>query len=256
MGRQQYYPRPVMRGAGRRGRRPGRRVTFLRSVASAAKKTRLGYSGARPHIGYKAGGSLQRRDCLMGRHPEKKFLDLGHNGTPSVTGITSIMSIIAQGADESERIGRKTIITDILYKGHFAWGSTTGTAPLTANRVRMLVVQDTQPNKAVFAITDVMETADINSYRNLAQAKRFNILFDRVYTRSGSAGHGDGTANDFGTYWFPFNVNIKCCIDMEYSGADGAIDKQTINSVHLLFFSETASPAVTVVGNSRIRFVE
>lgn len=252
------------------GPRPWHGVRSSARVASSRrnvlrhqlKVARLGYSGKRPlgrraHIGYDArGGTKSRRACLMGRHPEKKFIDGAIDATPSTTGTFSLLSTIPQGADESERVGRKTIITDILLRGHILWGSTTGAAPLTENRFRLMVVQDKQPNKAIFAVTDLLETADINSYRNLAQAKRFEVLFDRTYTRSAVAGHGDGTTNDFGTVMFPFNINLKPCIDMEYSGADGAIDKQTVNSVHALMFEETGSPGTLIHGATRLRFVE
>ncbi len=205
---------------------------------------------------FKNGGRRSRRSCLMGTHPEKKFKDTTFATAPSTAGaISSPLSTIAQGVEEFERVGRKAIITDILVKGHLACAAVAGGTG-GSNRIRIDLVQDMQPNKAVFAVTDYLETADINSYKNLAQAKRFKTLYSHVWTINAKAGGGDGTTNWISGTFIPVNINVKCCIDMEYSLATGAIGAQTINSLHLVLWEEATTPATSSVLNSRIRFVE
>ena len=208
---------------------------------------------------FKRGGK-SRRACLMGTHPEKKFVDLALTPAPAVTGTVSLLSLIAQDVTESARVGRKAIITDILIKGHvqIAAGASSSAGN---NRVRFDIVQDTQTNGATFTVADYVNTAgtaDINSYRDLSHAHRFKTLATKTMTVNAAAGGGDGTTNWTSQTWRPFQMRVKCCIPIEYdaSAATGAIGTQQVNSIHLVSFEEAASPATTTVLNSRIRFVE
>lgn len=238
----------------------GNQRRFYPKVARGAPRKSISKNNSRRAYGRRAGG--RRRECLLGTHPEKKWKDTAISISPGAGGLVTTLAVVPQGATESDRTGRKAIITDVLVKGHIAFGATLGTtSTLTANRVRIMIVQDTQPNKALFASTVIHgSSADINSYMNLVQAKRFKILFNKVYTNNGSAGHGNGdTAQDYGGSFVPFNINIKCCIDMEFDeavGTDGTVDEQTINSISFLTYEETSSPPTTVHGIQRIRFVE
>ncbi len=253
------------------GRYPG-----SNSRRSSQKKRRLGYSGRGPrpasfknrfvgrraglHIGYNASGSKSRRACLMGRHPEKKFLDTALDETPNAsTGSFQELVAIGQGATDSDRVGRKAIITDVLVKGHLQFAQTDGAAPLTENRMRVMIVQDTQPNGVLWTSAQLFASTDINSYKKLINAKRFKVHYDHTFTRGSSSGHGDGTANDTGPTFIPFNINIKCCIDMEYDeavGTSGTIDEQTLNSLQLWCIEEAGTPNTLIHGQCRVRFVE
>lgn len=208
----------------------------------------------------KGGGAKSRRACLMGTHPEKKFVDLALTPAPAVTGTQTLLSLIAQDVSESSRVGRKAIITDILIKGHVQVAA--GTSSSTGNnRVRFDIVQDTQSNGVAFTIADYVNTAgtvDINSFRDLSSAARFKTLKSFTMTVNASAGGGDGTTNFLSQSWRKFQMNVKCCIPIEYdaSASTGAIGTQQVNSIWLVSFEEQATPATTCVLNSRIRFVE
>ena len=196
----------------------------------------------------------------MGTHPEKKFSDASVTISPDATGQSTTACVIPQGAGDSDRVGRKCIVTDFLLKGHIAWGPTTGASPLTGNRVRFILVQDTQPNLLLPTAAQVFgSSADINSYMKLVNAKRFKFLFDRTYTRNGKAGHGDGTTNDFGGYFLPISFNLKPCIDFEFDedvDTAGTVASQTINSLTFISFEEASSPATTIHFIQRVRFVD
>lgn len=208
---------------------------------------------------YRRGGRFKaksRRSCLMGTHPEKKFLDLTVATAPAVAGtVSGELATIVQGAGESNRVGRKAIITDILFKGHISTAAVAGGTG-GSNRIRIDIVQDTQPNKAAFTVGDYNASTDINFFRELTQAKRFKTLWTRVYTINAKAGGGDGTTNWIAGNLVPVRGHIKCCIDMEYDAVGGAIGTQTINSLFLVVWEESATPATATNIGFRLRFVE
>ncbi len=246
----------------RGGRRPYRRGVQARvnSQRSRAKKARLGYSGAFKsgrRAGRRVSAASYRRQCLLGTHPEKKFVDSAIAYAPGAGGAVGIGVDIDQGATESNRVGRKATVTDILFKGHIAFGATTGAAPDGVNRVRVLLVQDTQPNGALpTAINIFGAAADINSYRDLPNASRFKILYNKLFTRGPPCAVGDGTTNWNLASYVPVRANIKCCIPFEFSGTGSGIADQTTNSVVWVLFEEASAPATTTQITQRIRFVE
>ncbi len=208
------------------------------------------YRGGR----FKKGGGKSRRACLMGTHPEKKFIDQSINFNPNLTGFLTYLFTCPQGASESQRVGRKAILTDILVKGHLKVDSTS--TKLGSNRIRLDLVQDTQPNQAAFAAGDYLSTTDINGYKNLVFAKRFKTLWTKTWTINASAG-GGGDANSFTAESLrPFRIVVKPCIDFEYSASSGAINTCTVNSLHLVGYEETVNPATTIQAEARFRFVE
>ncbi len=208
------------------------------------------YRGGR----FKRGGGKSRRACLMGTHPEKKFLDQVISFQPNLTGFQTYLFTCAQGASESQRVGRKAILTDILIKGHLKVDSTSN--KLGSNRIRLDVVQDTQPNQAVFAVGDYLQQTDINGYKNLVFAKRFKTLWTKTWTINASSGGGDAAAQHTSESLRPFNISLKPCIDFEYSGNGGVIGDCTVNSLHLIAYEETVNPATSVQAQARFRFVE
>lgn len=195
-----------------------------------------------------------RLSCLKGMKPEKKFKDLDTTLSPTTSGATLYLPTLAVGTGQSQRIGRKVMITDILLKGTVRFAATSSSIA-AFNRVRVMVVQDMQPNGAVFAVTDVLDTADLLSYRNIPSAGRFKILYDHMFNSNPQCGGGDGTTNWYGDQWFPLRINIKCCIDMEYDADPGIIDDCVHNSVHLLALEERAAPASSMHFDTRVRYI-
>lgn len=218
-------------------------------------RVRVPRSVAYRRHGYKKNRS--RALCITGRKPEKKFINVTIALNPPSTGVLLYLPTLAVGTGMNNRIGRKAVVTNILCKGHISTApqSSGGVPPATSNQMRLDVVQDMQPNKAAFAVTDYLATADINSYRNLANAGRFKTLFSRVYTWNAKATGGNGTVNWVGDSLVPFNVNVKCCIDMEYDADAGTIGTCVLNSIYMLWIEERATPGTNVNGLCRLRFM-
>ncbi len=272
------YPHIMPRGRPRwGGSRPWQGMpinsAYGRYVRHAGKVSRTGGTGQSGHSYYGRGavGGGNRRTwrggrrrssrmnkralCLRGTFPEKKFVDGTILVTGSTGGSTAIGLSIPQGPSESQRVGRSCIITDYLFKGHIQWGATTD--PAGSNRVRILLVQDTQANQLTPTVADIWGAgADINSYRLLVNATRYKFLFDKTWTRNAQSGGGD-VGNEYAADGLTdVRVALKICVPMEFSGSSGNPDTQTTNSITFFAFREVNSPSTLVHLNIRARFVE
>lgn len=232
---------------------------YGRSNVHSYGKTRRRSGRANRHR-WKRGGRFKnsaRAKCLLGMNQEKKFIDLAQSDLPIVTGNRTLLSVIPQGDGESERIGRKAVITDILIKGHIHLA--TAATNVTANRVRIAVVQDRSTNGVGFSPSTLFATAgtsDIDSYRDLSFLGRYNVLFDKVYTMNTPLA-GDGTTAAHGEVMRDVHINIKCCIPIEYdsTATTGAIGTQQVNSVHLVTWEEASAPGTAFHHVSRVRYL-
>lgn len=181
---------------------------------------------------------------------ELKFLDTARTTNPLVvTGtVDTNLVVIPTGAGESDRIGRQVTVKSI-YMRH-----TIVLAP-TANgvdKVRCIVVNDTQANGAVFAVTDVLASASMESHYNLANQQRFRILADMNFTLNSQAYNGSTETplyRDIKRY-------IKCNIPIEYNNVaatTGAIGTQRSNSIAILWINAATNQS-DVTGITRVRY--
>lgn len=248
-----------------------RRVSEARGRYSAARRFPSGSfasqreapipraASAQAAYGFQRGSASDRAACLRGRKPEVKYLDATvASFTVGTTGTLKLLSAVAQGITASTRTGRKCTLTSIQLRGKINQKASLG--KLQMNWTVMYLVHDTQPNKAAPAVTDILAAADVNQHRNLDQARRFNILATNrftMYTRGAAIG-GDGTTFENAMQIRPFEMNVKCCIPLDFDESvdtDGTIASQTLNSVYLLSISETAN-FTEVDYVSRLRFVD
>ncbi len=217
-------------------------------------------SSTRNRHRWKRGGRFKSRrmKCITGGNPEKKFVDQSLDLSPVVGGTVTLMSLIPQGDGESQRIGRKATITNVMWKGHIALSSTVANNP--TNRVRVCLVWDRSTNGAAFDPIDVFGIAgssDINAYRDLSHFGRFTILYDKTFNFVSAPFAGNGTTNQIGSTFRQIQANVKCCVPIEFdaSATTGAIGTQQVNSLHLLTYEEAATPATALHLISRIRYV-
>lgn len=204
---------------------------------------------------YKRGGRFRKL------RPEKKFRD----ATVSITqsGSTesklTLMVTIPQGLTEITRLGREAILTSILFNFRTVPTVNSTDVDFMSLRRKVYLIQDTNPNGAIFGVTDFLVTDHIDSYRNLDNAKRFKVLFHRSDVFNPQA-DGDGTLSDSAQVCNYFRANVKCCISMEFddTNTNGAVDTQTTNSVYLLTLIDTLdnnSRGMFMSGRKRIRWI-
>ncbi len=120
---------------------------------------------------------------------EVKFKDITFDNTGIETGgAASNLLLIAQGDGESERNGRKILVTDV----HWRWQLSlpdNDPAQLAEDVVRLMLVIDKQCNGAGLSTTALLTEENYQAFTNLHNQDRFDILFDEtVPLKFGNAG--------------------------------------------------------------------
>ncbi len=202
---------------------------------------------------YRQGGSYGR----YGSGLELKFHDKDSDSTTIASGgeITTSLNLIAQNTTESTRIGRAILIKKIQLNILIDLAAAADQADIpNGDILRIMLFVDTQTNGANAAVTDILESATFNSYRNLANSHRFVVLMDQCWPMNRIVASTDGT----NTASSPlinknlikkfFSVNIP----VEFDSTAGAITEMRTNNVALLYI--TRNDLVNVQVHSRVRF--
>ncbi len=177
-----------------------------------------------------------------GRGGELKFHDVDlDDAVVAATGtVTATVNIIAQGTTESERIGRKCTLKSILWKYQVNIPEVDGAGdPAAGDATRIIMFMDKQANGATAAVTDVLESADFQSFRNLANSGRFQILLDKLVTLNyATAASLAGGTIDQSNVQRNGSFYKKCNIPIEFSGVTGAIGEIRSNNIGVLLISD------------------
>jgi len=183
------------------------------------------------------------RRTFIGRRSgpgELKFVDISVTDAVVATGGTiaeSNLVLIPQGADESERVGRKCTATAIYMKAELILPDTTIVVN-TQDVVRYILYVDHQTNGSAATVTDILHTAAWDSFRNLQNAKRFTFLVDKTLAIQSPSGCGTGQVGfQFGRAVRYLQLYKKLNLPLEYSGTAGTIDELTSNNIGLLTIS-------------------
>ncbi len=189
---------------------------------------------------------------------ELKFHDLDIDDADIAAGGTIAQvtcNEIAQGTTESTRIGRKLKIQSIGWRYHMTLG-TTGTATATSDIVRIMLYLDKQANGATATVTGILESADYQSFNNLANKSRFTILMDRTYAFSAPAGSGRGSTDtlSYGEHTIEDSYWKKCNIPIEYDNSftTGVIGTIRSNNIGVMTLSHSGN--VQFLSKMRLRF--
>ena len=230
------------------------------SKATAARKRKAAALSRQFKQNYKKRG-YTRQVGFYGRFngpgAELKFHDvLTGQFNCSAAGVVVNTSLveIPQGVTESTRIGRKCTVKKISIRGFYVRASQV-TPNSTEDRIRVIIFHDRQCNGTQAQVLDILETAGIDSYRNLANSGRFNILRDTTIALNNLAGGGNGVANDYGRFTKNFFFNMNCNIPVEYSDVSGALGTIRSNNVGVLVINWTDAQTAMRF-RTRIRFTD
>lgn len=187
---------------------------------------------------------------------EKKFFD----GIMAATALTATGSVleagslinIAQDTGESDRIGRKCTVKSIHFKGQLILPTQADIAT-ASDRYRIIVYHDKQCNGATAAVLDLLQTEDIDSFRNLENSGRFVIFYDKTQAINASAAAGNGTDNDTVAVHRHWKFNKTCNLPIEYSNTTGAISGIRSNNIGIMVISEITN-RITLQFYWRVRF--
>ncbi len=172
---------------------------------------------------------------------ELKFHDVDFNDAVVAIGgtVEPSINLIAQGVTESQRIGRKCTIRSIGWRWQMTIPERDAAAtPGQGSTLRMILFQDKQANGATAAVTDLLESADFQSFNNLVNKGRFRTLMDKTVTINymglGSDGAGvvsQGLQIRHGTFF------KECNIPVEFDSTTGAITEIRSNNIGVLLIS-------------------
>ncbi len=187
---------------------------------------------------------------------ELKFHDVDlDDAVISATGtVTASVNLIAQGVTESTRVGRKCVIKSIMWRGQYSLPEQDAqTTPQDADTARIIMFLDKQANGATAAVTDILESADFQSFNNLANSGRFVKLLDKNVDLNVLALGSDGAGViSSGAVNKSFTFYKKCNIPIEFSSTTGAITEIRSNNIGVLLLSRTG--AMGFASKIRLRF--
>ncbi len=195
----------------------------------------------------------------MGRYAgrsELKFhdVDLTDAVVAAGTNVTASVNLIAQGITESTRIGRKCTLKSIGWRYRLLLPEVDAAAtPLSGDNVRVIMYLDKQANGATAAGTDLLESADVHSFLNLANSGRFVVLLDKLYPMNYStlASDGAGVVSQTRMSWE--KTFFKTCnIPIEFSGVAGIITEIRSNNIGVILVGNTGEASFS--SKIRLRF--
>ncbi len=208
-----------------------------------------------------------RKSGFYGRYNRKdgggelKFHDVdvdqtGANLSAGVILNTSSINLIPQNATESGRIGRKCVIRSIGWRAVCKYTVAAGAGGASAENVRFIMAIDKQCNGAAPLVTDLLESANYQSFNQLANKSRFRVLYDKTMSIFPPSAAGDGAANDFGVAIRPFKFFKKCSIPLEFDNTltTGAITTIRSNNIFIIMITEGTSSITTLDSKIRLRF--
>lgn len=172
---------------------------------------------------------------------ELKFHDVDLDDAVVATGgtVTPTINIIPNGTTEIQRIGRKVHIKKIGWKYTVSLPESDAQAtPAPCDAVRVILYQDKQCNGATAAVTDILESADYQSFNNLVNKGRFRVLMDRKHTLnySGMASDGAGLVSQSAVESNHSFYKV-CNIPVEFDSTVGSITEIRSNNLGVLLIS-------------------
>ncbi len=206
---------------------------------------------------YVAGSS--RSSGYYGRYNssggELKFFDTSKSLTTAASAgvVTVSFLLIPQGTTESTRIGRRATMKSFNLHYAFRLPNNSAAVSLPDDSVRFILFQDKQCNGTNAVVTDVLESANIRSFRNLANTGRFNVLMDKTHNLnySGIGAYGAGTVEQNGgtkNYKFSKTLNMP----IEWDNTAGAITEIRSNNIAMLIISDRGN--AQYIFQARVRY--
>lgn len=215
----------------------------------------------------RTGGYYGRYNRTRGFIQETKFVDINGTLSASQNGTVLQLATIGQGTGQSERIGRKITLKSLglhldLNKGALHSASDPASvANHMGDRGRIMIVIDTQTNGAVFSPSDLLQpigapaAVDIDSFRNLDQASRFKVLYDKWHDINSTSMMNSGGGYYTSSHKKTVNIYKKLATPMEYDDTinDGTITTIRTNNIYLVWITDKPN-ALECQFACRIRF--
>ncbi len=224
-------------GIGRRGSQVYSSRAGLLAIARPYKKRRTVVPGVT-----RIGGYYGR---YSGRGGELKFHDVTVDKVAVAASgeFATSLNLIAQGITESTRIGRKCTIKSIHWNYQMVLPARDAlSTPGNGDTLRAIVYLDKQCNGTAATATSILETATWQSFRNLANSGRYEILYDKQTNLNYLTLGSDGAAVISSCIVVrSYKFNKKCNIPIEFDNTTGALTEIRSNNIGLLVISSTGT---------------
>jgi len=189
---------------------------------------------------------------FLGQAGEAKYFDTANVLALNTTGTLNHIDIVPTGTTVNSRDGKNYTITSVQIRGNVVQDTTAAT-----NNVAMYLVWDKQPNKALAAITDILDTSTTLSFIKRENAQRFQIIKKWRYALSGNAGTPTAGMEiyDVDDYIkLPRGLTASCTT----ADTTGAIGNRVTGALLLVGVGNTASGTTDAVGNinARVNFMD
>lgn len=240
-----------------------RAIKRARSDSMRAARTTAYYSSMNrfPRRAYSNSMVPLRSGGYRPNNVERKVNDTGFvQYNVNTTGNFTLLANPAVGANFNERIGRKITLKSVFIRGLLTfqnaieWNANQVSA---AQLARFMLVWDTQPNGAIPAITDVLNTNEAASQLNLNNRDRFRILSDREWAL-GPFQTGAGTSMVAGDKCsVPFKKYKKLNLEMIFNGnSTGTIADINSGALYMLWIGSLPTGTTDLVfrGTTRVRY--
>ncbi len=203
---------------------------------------------AQQRAGYRvtAGAGYTRTAGFYGRFSgagaERKFHDVDFDDAVVASGgtVTASINLIPQGVTEKTRVGRKATLKTIQWNYTVSLPEVDAVAdPAGGDILRVILFMDKQCNGATATVTGILESADYQSFLNLANSGRFRILSDKRHSLNYTTLASDGAGVVSSAQVQREHTLYKSCnIPLEFDATTGAITEIRSNNVGVLLISK------------------
>lgn len=204
--------------------------------------------------GFYGSAARQQRTMSGVAPPERKVHDVVQAiYSCNNTGTVTLINGIAQGADFTQRIGRKSTFVAIQLEG-ILQPSSDLTQP---TKCRVLLVYDSQPNGVLPPVSDIFDQATSTAFMNLDFRDRFKVLHDCNVSLAQTTDTG-ATLNAVGAPTV-HNLSVYKRINLPtiWSGTTNAIGDIQTGAFYLVTIgNNAATTGYDLVCSTRMRFVD
>lgn len=189
------------------------------------------------------------------RRGEWKYVDTSLGFDINTGALGSLLNGLQPGSSASQRIGMNCEFKSLEFRARVTSTAATG----VDQYCRMLIVQDKQSNGVAPGIGDILINASTTAPRNLANRKRFRILWDKTFAMGGNLNAAGTPSTVPNLRNFKAYMKFRPAIRTEYNtGVAGTIADINSNSLYLVTIGTEAAGATDagLVGYIRLRYTD
>lgn len=225
--------------------RPTRGLSYRTTLRSSYKKKNARYGGFMAR-------DLKYTDKILTSNP------VGTSLTNANLVVTEPLNGIAVGTSQTDRIGNKTLVKSIMFRGHLTALGNEGAAGVltqTDNVCKLVCFVDHQANAAGPDIDTLFEDAsDIHSFRDQENIERYTVLYNKLFYVFCPMTSINATKIACTDHTYRFSYYKKCNILCRHTTTDADYSDISSNSISLFAMRRDTFCSINLIGVSRCTF--